>query len=667
LEPSEEVVDIFNDNMNSSSPELELDSPVISPILISSSAVFKGFRKRAHSSDEYSFGNHAEILDAEKEPMGSESGIQPSCDESTSEAIDPAVISEASTNSLNIVSDEILLESSLPTQAYADLPLSGYEKASKENEMDFDDPDIGTQAFAAIPLTQFSTGIKKNTGFFTANENPVMVDEKLVEISEAFGKEQHLSSSGLGEATLALRKESKISGASQAFRPLVLGDLENLRQSRQQQPNEIKSIENERTVKADNSFPGFTLASGKKPPPVSKSMLEKYSEVFSNLECKENNAGFVETKNRLDQEKKKVPSGFVELFEYNAKAEKVETPSSKLFTSKHNQFQEEKMVPQNENLFVGFASASGKKLVPPKASSIAQFNEIMKKKFSNPNLMGMDPDPIGQGVQEISKEPKSEKHNAFAGFATAAGRNLPPPKSSSFEKIMNMMEDEASKSASVLSMPKIPNSSANSLLSPATPINNRHSIQGGKWIEHKNPKGIQPRSMERKPLAQSSLGATFNRATPFKVPKFTSARTPSVGAILQESRTPALNKSVTPNPARKLFSDSSLPSKKIELCELKERAGIPISNTPWSSVCYSNSAKTFLRDQNGEERLYEYYKNSLAANGLDTSLITDKWIQNHYRLIVWKAAAMMNYFENLKVWSVEYILAQLTYRYQILI
>ena len=51
--------------------------------------------------------------------------------------------------------------------------------------------------------------------------------------------------------------------------------------------------------------------------------------------------------------------------------------------------------------------------------------------------------------------------------------------------------------------------------------------------------------------------------------------------------------------------------------------------------------------------------------GCKIEYLSTAWLENHYRLIVWKAAKMTLTFQNVQFWNIDYIFNQLLYRYDI--
>ncbi|EGI61921.1 PREDICTED: breast cancer type 2 susceptibility protein-like isoform X1 [Acromyrmex echinatior] len=74
-----------------------------------------------------------------------------------------------------------------------------------------------------------------------------------------------------------------------------------------------------------------------------------------------------------------------------------------------------------------------------------------------------------------------------------------------------------------------------------------------------------------------------------------------------------------------------------------------------------------ILDENGYAGIWEFLRAFLASSGVDPNLIPARWVENHYRWIVWKLASM----DRMKFGSVKlpraltpsYVMAQLKYRY----
>jgi breast cancer 2 susceptibility protein len=58
-----------------------------------------------------------------------------------------------------------------------------------------------------------------------------------------------------------------------------------------------------------------------------------------------------------------------------------------------------------------------------------------------------------------------------------------------------------------------------------------------------------------------------------------------------------------------------------------------------------------------------YYRELLIKEGCKQEYLTELWMNNHYRLIIWKAAAMQLYFDGIDCWNPKYVVNQLLYRY----
>ncbi|KAL4227986.1 Breast cancer 2 [Mactra antiquata] len=70
-------------------------------------------------------------------------------------------------------------------------------------------------------------------------------------------------------------------------------------------------------------------------------------------------------------------------------------------------------------------------------------------------------------------------------------------------------------------------------------------------------------------------------------------------------------------------------------------------------------------DDTGYIGKYEIYRAFLTVNGVDSKLITDTWVYNHYRWIVWKLASYERFstFTQYSCLTPEMVLLQLKYRY----
>ncbi|XP_018352482.1 PREDICTED: breast cancer type 2 susceptibility protein homolog isoform X2 [Trachymyrmex septentrionalis] len=74
-----------------------------------------------------------------------------------------------------------------------------------------------------------------------------------------------------------------------------------------------------------------------------------------------------------------------------------------------------------------------------------------------------------------------------------------------------------------------------------------------------------------------------------------------------------------------------------------------------------------ILDENGHAGVWEFLRAFLASPGVDPNLIPARWVENHYRWIVWKLASM----DRMKFGSIKlpraltpsYVMAQLKYRY----
>ena len=330
----------------------------------------------------------------------------------------------------------------------------------------------------------------------------------------------------------------------------------------------------------------------------------------------------------------------------------------------------------------GFRTASGKNLKPPSKEALEKWswkqnnfdtsdsnlfkNHSLETKLSCvppadlesiPPLIPATPVPHASLVSSRSKQ--------TSGFSTASGKNLQDPSIAALKewRFKELRNDKATiANTPRASLFDVSSAFINSSYNASTP--ERFQIQKNRNVSLQTPtpnplassiKSTTPFGKRSGTLLKSVLTPHELRlgSTPFKAPNLSKFRSPLSNGHHQQAT------------AKNRFFEDQNHEKRKSLSDLNLREQSR-SNTPNNDEVERincETAEKFVFIEAGTHYTTSKYRQSLIQEGCKSEYLSEKWINNHYSLILWKAAAMTKCFIDVECWNHNYVLQQLMYRY----
>ena len=329
----------------------------------------------------------------------------------------------------------------------------------------------------------------------------------------------------------------------------------------------------------------------------------------------------------------------------------------------------------------GFRTASGKNLKPPSKEALEKWswkesnpdtwdpklytNQLLETELSrvppadvesNPSLIPVTPVPHASLVSSIP--------NQTSGFSTGSGKKLQAPSIAALKEMrFNELSNHKFTMANTprASLFDVSSAFINSNYNASTP--ERFLIQKSRNVSLQSPtpnalantKSTTPFGKRSGTLLKSVLTPHELRlkSTPFKAPNLSKFRSPLSNGHHQQAT------------AKNRFFEDQNHEKRKSLSDLNLREQSR-SNTPNNDEVERincETAEKFVFIEAGTHYTTSKYRQSLIQEGCKSEYLSEKWINNHYSLILWKAAAMTKCFIDVECWNHNYVLQQLMYRY----